>query len=395
MAYDKRQKRVLLLLVLAAVFDGLTQGILLLQESIARKALAASDAQIAVIGMLVHCTMLLSFFVAWFFAKRSKRGLVAIGGILGRLVFVFSYLITKSWIFLVFLFLYYALFAIQIPVMNGFYRQTFGDQRGKAFGLVRMVLILFTMAGSFIVGRCLDARPDTYRLFLTLVALTGAITYGIIYYIESTIVYAPAPRPALRELLGSLRAIVKRPDFMRFEAIFMTYGLAFMLCVPAVPIYLLRELKLGYAEMSLAQGVVAQSVILLLTPFAGRVFDRMNVWKIGGFSFGMLILYPLLFLASMLAASKGLAYLGLAFYSLGLTGVNVLWNLGATSFSKDEGEAFLLQSFHVSLTGLRGLVGPLLGLLILSRLGLAWNFVFAAGLFAAAMVWSLVELRRR
>jgi len=394
MAYTKLQKRVLGLLALASVFDGLAQGIMLLQESIARKALQASDTHIAIIGMLASATMLFSFIVSWFFAGRSKKKLIIGGYLFGRLVFVLAYLITQSWIFLVFLLLYHSLFAIQIPVFNSFYRQIFGVQRGKAFGLVRMVLIFFTMLASLTAGRILDLQPEAYRLLLSLIALFGLITYVILFRIESLIDYIPVPRPPLRALAASLKKIIANRPFIYFEVIFMVYGMAFMLCVPAVPIYLLRYLKLGYGEMSLAQGVIAQSAILLFTPFAGRVFDRLNIWKLGSFSFGALILYPLFFLVSYFFLSRNLAFVGLAFYSLGLTGVNMLWNLGAQSFSHNEGEAFLLQAFHVSLTGVRGLIGPLLGLWILSTLGLAWNFGISSILFLAAMFMSVQEGRK-
>jgi len=48
--FDRAQKKLLGLMVLASAFDGLTQGVLLLQESIARKALGASNLQIALSG---------------------------------------------------------------------------------------------------------------------------------------------------------------------------------------------------------------------------------------------------------------------------------------------------------------------------------------------------------
>jgi len=392
--FNPGQRGALALLVTASAFDGVTQGILLLQESIARKALAASDLDIALIGVIANGTMLLSFFVSYFFAGRSKKALVAGGYLAGRLVFVLSFMITRSSVLLGFLFLYHALFAVQVPVLNGFYQRVFGPDRGRAFGIVRTVLILFTMLASLATGRILDLSPGSYRAALAVIAASGLVTYAIIFLMESRVRYEPAPRPRLRDLAASFREIAGRAPFMRFEAVFMTYGLAFMICVPAVPIYLLRNLGLSYADMSLAQGIVAQSVILVLTPFAGRVFDRMNLWTISAWSNVALFFYPLSFLLSWFLASRGLAFAGLAFYSLGLSGTNILWNLGAAGFSRDERDSFLLQSFHISLTGMRGLFGPLLGLLILSTAGLQWNFAISGLLFAAAALMAIAQARK-
>lgn len=391
---DRAQKRSLFLLLLATVFDGITQGILLLQESIARKALEAGDLEITLIGVIANGTMLLSFFIFLLYNGRNKRAVVAIAYLAGRLVFAFSFIISKSSHFLVFLTLYHAAFAIQLPVMNGFYQRLFGKDRGRVFGLVRTVLILSTMLVSLAVGSTLDARPDSYRAIIAFIALTGLVTYAIVFMLESKTPYGQAPHRSAAQIMASFRDIISRRQFMMFEAVFMTYGFAFMICVPAVPIYLLRVLKLSYSSMSMAQGVVAQSVILALTPFAGRLFDRVSPWRISAFSNLSLVAYPALFLASFFSGSTVLAFIGLGFYSLGLAGTNILWNLGSAAFARDENDSFLLQSFHVSMTGVRGVAGPFLGLLILSTLGLEWNFAISTLLFASASLMALREERR-
>jgi hypothetical protein len=393
-SFDRAQRRVIALLALASAFDGVSQGILLLQESIARKALEASNFQITMIGVITSGTMLLSFFVSYFFAGRNKKWLVAAGYLGGRAVFALSFLITKASVFLVFVLLFQGLFAIQVPVMNAFLQRRLGARVGQGFGIVRTVLILFTMLTSLVVGRILDAGPARYVALLSLIALSGLCTYAIFFGIEAGSEYQPAPRPRLSGLFGSLARIARDRAFMDFELVFMVYGFAFMIILPAVPVFLLRDLKLGYAEMALAQGVFAQLAILILTPFAGRIFDRVSLWAIGAFSFGVLLLYPACFLASYLSGSKALAYLGYSFSSLGLAGIGVLWNLGSASFARGEGEAFFYQGFHVSLTGIRGILGPFLGLLILTVAGVQYNFALATLLFAVASLMSLSRARR-
>ncbi len=141
--------------------------------------------------------------------------------------------------------------------------------------------------------------------------------------------------------------------------------------------------------MGQAQGIYAQLFVMLVSPFAGVIFDRINIWKVGTMSFGVLLFYPLMFSLSAVFLSKPLAYAGLLFFSLGMSGANVLWNLGTIGLSKDR-DSFFYQGFHVSLAGLRGFIGPLLGYFILSRFGVITVFNIAIMLFAAASIGSLI-----
>jgi len=60
-------------------------------------------------------------------------------------------------------------------------------------------------------------------------------------------------------------------------------------------------------------------------------------------------------------------------------------------FFAKEKDASAFQAVHVSLTGLRGLIAPLLGYLVLKYFGLTTVFALASLLFfiASAGMWSL------
>ena len=116
--YSKPERTLMLLIMLASMFDGMTQGIMLLQETIAKKALLASDYQISLIGVIANATMVFSFFISYFFTNKSKKSLLLWGYLLGRFLFVFSFLIADSSVFLLFLFFFHALYSIQVPVLK-------------------------------------------------------------------------------------------------------------------------------------------------------------------------------------------------------------------------------------------------------------------------------------
>ncbi|HEX2952633.1 MAG TPA: MFS transporter [Bacillota bacterium] len=380
-----KQRQLTLLLLIATVFDGVTQGVLLIQETIARKALFASNFEITLIGVIVNTTLVFSVFFTYFYAHRNKRWLIAGGYLLGRFIFLFSFLIHRSGVFLIFLFFFHSLFSIQHPILNGFFERYFGARRGLVFGVIRSVLMLMMMITALIVGKLLDINPSVFWMILTSVAFSGLVSYTIFFWIESKTEYSPEALDRQEHFLQTYKTIFRDRNFLVYEGLFMTYGFAYMLCLPTVPIFLLKTLKLSYFEMAQAQGVYAQIFMMLSYPFAGRIFDRLDVWKVGAISYGVLVFYPLFFVFSYHTLSKPLAYTGLLVYSLGLSGVNMLWNLGCFSFAR-AGESFIYQGCHYALTGIRGFIGPLLGYAILTHFGVLTNFILAAVLFFAAAV---------
>ncbi len=329
---QKNELKSFILLIIASLFDGITQGIFLLQESIAKKALFATDFEISLIGVIANGTMIFSFFISYFFSNRSKKSLIIAGYIICRAIFLFSFLITSSKIFLIFLFFFHLLFSIQVPVFNSFLNNKFKSNRGYIFGITRMVLILITMITSMLCGKILELSSQNYKIVLTIVAFPSLITYLIFLSLELENNYKTAKLNNVKGIIKDFGKIVKNKDFLFFEIGFMTYGFAFMIMVPAVPIYLLRNLNFSYSQMSFVQGILAQIAILIVTPFIGKLYDKISVWKVEIFSFLVLVFYPLFFLISYLFKINFSIYLAFLLYSLGLSGVNVIWNVGSITF---------------------------------------------------------------
>ncbi len=386
--FTKKERLIFWLILLSCIFDGMTQGVILLQETIAQKALAASDLQISVIGLLANATMLLSLVVSFFFSNRSKKWILIPGLVLGRLIFLLAFLLEGANLFLLFMFFYYSLYAVQGPIINSFYQKHIAQKKGQVFGLTRMVLMIFSMATSLIVGRLLDLSPQLYKPILMSIAVTGGITYLLFIIIDSRISYRQESRYRMRRTARDLKLMFRRTDFLMFELTFMTYGMAFMVMVPAVPLFLLNQLKFSYFQMAQAKGVFAQIFMIALIPLAGMIFDRINLWKIAAISYAIMVGYPLLMFLASLYNSRTLAYSSLCFFSLGLTGIVVLWNLGSLHFA-GERDSLVYQGLHVTLTGVRGFLGPLLGYYLLSRVGYQADFILAMVLFAGAsgMSW--------
>ena len=76
--------------------------------------------------------------------------------------------------------------------------------------------------------------------------------------------------------------------------------------------------------------------VATLGPLMGRIMDSVGPVRLCVLSFAVIAFYPLALAAaglqSMLAPVM-MAYLGFGIYSLGMSGINVTWNVGSISFA--------------------------------------------------------------
>jgi hypothetical protein len=76
-----------------------------------------------------------------------------------------------------------------------------------------------------------------------------------------------------------------------------------------------------------------------------------------------------------------------------MAGVNVTWNVGSISFAP-PGKGGHYQGIHVAMVGLRGVLAPVLGFLLLTFFGYRAVFIAATCLFFSASLSSWLLARR-
>ena len=207
-----------------------------------------------------------------------------------------------------------------------------------------------------------------------------------------------------RIIIGPLRDVVRllrqRPDFLRFEAAFMIYGVAFMMLMPVVPLYLVDDLRLSYATIGLARGTVCQLFMIIAIFIFGRWFDRSTPHRMAVSIFLLLAFYPLALLAALPLAGTwrdAAIYMAFAVFGVAMSGITVLWSLSSLRFSGGE-DAGVYQSVHVAATGLRGMTAPLLGYMVMIHFGKPTAFIISSVLWvtasAAMVLMRKIDIRR-
>lgn len=387
--------------VRAAFLEGLVQGVISLNEFVAKKTMGASDAVITALVMAQPISLFFSAYWSNFLVGRDKRATFLLFGVLGRLS-LFVVLAVHSGVAFAAVIVFATLMAgAIIPAQNALFQANYdAGERGRAYGVATAAQAFATIGAAVAAGRLYDVVPEGYRFAYAAAAIFGFGSCWVYYRIRfrkrrGGPALHTVPRPGLaREVGRSLRSpfagsvtILRRDHlFRRYETAYMSYGLAFMMLQPVIPIFLVERLHVDYSQASNARGLIFYSMMFLFSPIFGRLLDRSDPVKISMFAFLLLSLFPV---ALMLSGTVHAVYLAFMIYGVAMSAVNIAWTMGPIHFAgKSDSAAYM--GAHVALVGVRGLIGGPLGILIYRLSGTPnATFVCASALFVTG---SLVML---
>jgi MFS family permease len=360
--------------VRAAFLEGLVQGVISLNEIVAKKTLAASDAVITSLVMAQPISLFFSAYWSNFLVGRDKRSTFLVFGVLGRLSLGLVAAVHGGVAFAaVVVFATFMVGAI-IPAQNALYQSNYHVlERGRVFGIATAVQAAATIGAAVVAGRLYDFRPDGFRSAYAAAALCGFGSCWAFYRIRFRSRGDGTGEPLVgRRLVGEIRRTIRSPfagslailrrdrGFRRYEAAFMAYGMAYMMLQPVLPIFLVERLHVDYAQASNARGLIFYGMMALFSPVFGRFVDRTGAVRLSMAGFLVLAAFP----AILMSASKiGTVYLAFVVYGIAMAAVNIGWTLGPIHFAGASDSAAYMGA-HVALVGVRGLVGGPVGILL-------------------------------
>jgi MFS family permease len=143
-------------------------------------------------------------------------------------------------------------------------------------------------------------------------------------------------------------------------------------------------------EIALFTLVVPNLARLVMSPIWGRLFDRMNFFALRcalnlGFTLGI---------AAFFASDTTTGLLvGAVIYGISTAGGDVAWSLWVTKFAPPDRVADYM-SVHTFLTGVRGIIAPVVAFQVVRHWSPAAMGWIAAGLILVATAILLPEIRR-
>jgi MFS family permease len=409
---DRLERRVFREHLISSAWNGISAGLILLTDVILAKTLGAPGWQITLLATLNTASLLFSFYWAGAIRGRAKGGSFLLAVLVGRLPLLLILLPGGSPLLIALHTLYGIASGLLATATNSVYQNRYTEEtRAVRFAVATSVGAIFAILASQASGILLERHEHWYPWLIGASGVTGAISAFHLYRMEladkrgrTPWTWLVAGGNEMRRQLGagatpegdsvfrtnlrsSMRILRENRDFVRFERDFMIYGFAFLSVWPVLPVYIVRDLKMDYGQLSAAKGLWSQVGIVLVSPFLGLALRRLSPLRFTGRVFLMLALYPLCLLVSTIpelgVARIPLVYVSLFFFSVAMAGVNLSWTLGSMHFAGED-DAAAYQGLHVALTGLRGLLAPSLGYAVHVLLGPAAVFTMSTVLFLIA-----------
>jgi len=367
-------------------------------EVIARKSLGASELSVTLISMTWPVTSLISIWWARLLVGRDQRKFVWLFGTIAYLVLASGGFLNSVGHLMAILILFFLINSLFIPSENRILQQHFPATRtGRIFGLASGMRTGTAALASLFAGLYMDRVEGGYRHLFVIVSIIGFIALTQFASIKTGHVKGADAVPLNRRMLFEplkkvIQLLSRRRDFLRFEAAFMLYGVAFMMTLPVIPLYLVDDLKFGYTTIGLARGMVTQLVMIVAVPLLGRVFDRSTPHRMAAIIFLALSIFPFLLLsAGQFEGTMRLimVYISFGYFGLVMSGVLLLWGLSSLRFAGEE-DAGVYHSVHVAAVGVRGIFAPLLGYLVMTTMGKTVTLITCSVLWVLSSIMMIL-----
>lgn len=291
------------------------------------------------------------------------------------------------------------------------------SHRGRITANLQIVRTLTSIPLILGCGWLFDTDPGAYRWFYPVVSAIGAVALlllrqtrvrgeraamarrgaesvdepdeiaedGLLAPFSASSLLSPAA------MIERTRAVLSADHrFARYCAAQMCIGSANLLVTPVNTILLTKVLHLTYTASNTLLDIIPRIITLLMLPVWARLFDRVGVLRFR-------VINSACWSGSMLLCGTGAALatwsashiVALQAWALIVFGIGrvidgmaqgggaIAWNIGHLHFAEDD-KADLYMGVHVSLTGLRGLIMPFIGVLLYTWID--WGvFVIAFG----------------
>jgi hypothetical protein len=409
----KVEKYTFRLHLVSQILNGLAIGIALLQEIILKKSLFASDLEVTILVFLVSSSNLFSIYGAEIInrAHNQKRAIILTGIISKSFYFIIPLFQSSSWFILCIAAMSYT-DALLRPFWNVVMKHNYTEQKRNIYysytATSSTIALLIVSIG---VGYLLDIDFRIYKILFPIAGLFDIISFinlgklietgkdahgGFNEKFSGTFSIKLLKDILILPIRSTLKIFKENPSFFRFEKYFFLYGMAFMIVLPAVPIYFVEILKLDYVPISFAKGLIFHGALILFTPVMGRMFGTGNPTKFTGYVFMILALYPLsLFLIEVTGIKsyfpiEWLVYGAFFIYGLSMSGVGISWALSSIYYSPPS-QVSNYQAVHITLTGVRGVFSPFLGYAIMKIISINSLFVTSTLLFIIASTLMIRE----
>ena len=290
-----------------------------------------------------------------------------------------------------------------IPLMTQIYHDNYpSEQRGRLYSSAFMARIGSAMIFAWIGGQILDSTPmpganpaassgagmERWRWMTAIFAIAYLAAAAAVRRIPTRSLDTGS---AIHPLQG-LRFVREDPVFRNALMAWMLMGFANLAMLPIRVEYLgnpRHGLGLNAPQIAWLTLVIPNAARWIMSPVWGRLFDRMNFFRLrvtlnAGFAIGIATFF-------MSETPVGLV-VGAIFYGISTAGGDVAWGLWVTKVAPPE-HVTDYMAVHTFSTGIRGVLAPLCAFQAVQSLAPATMGWIAAAMIVAACGLLIPEIR--
>ena len=363
-------------------------------------------------------TFLLTLAVKQFAAGSVAKGIVAGSGSLGLLLspLAVSFVISSGWrtgraasrilaigsvsfllatlvpslpVFVVGSMIGMAASAAIIPLLTQMYQDNYPEkERGRFFSRTVMVRIAMAAGFSKLAGDALDGHIDQYRWLL--LVFSGAL--AVASFCLSRCPTEPILSDGGAHPFRAMRYVREDALFRRTLICWMLMGFANLMMLPLRVEYLANpkyNQAVTVGMIALLTGVIPNLARLVLSPVWGYLFDHMNFFSLRvtlniGFAIGIFTFFTSNSFAGLVT--------GAIVFGISNAGGDVAWSLWVTKFAP-PGRVADYMSVHTFLTGVRGVLAPMVAFHFAAKLSLGMMAAFSSALIVLATLLLVPEIK--
>lgn len=310
-------------------------------------------------------------------------------------------------VFLCLFFIYYFANPVIFPTINLLLKLNYSHQNfGKLYSYATSLRKSVALVSVFIFGMLYDNVPYAFVYVYPSMGVLGIISIvllSLINYEEKDL--KPVKKSYFTMVKESwtnmIRVIKINKPYRDFEIGFMLYGFAFMTSVTVINIFMVKVLDLSFTSIAFYKNLFNILAILIL-PFVGKLIGHTDPRKFAIYTYLAKFLY-ILFIALTQFYAWNAELFGIQIYFLLLIGfimfgvftanMALLWNVGSAYFCSNE-EAAHYQSIHLTLTGIRAMFAPFVGVALYQIIGYWGVFALCNAALLAAMIVQHYSMKR-
>lgn len=344
-----------------------------------------AHAWVPVLAALIPASHLLAIFFTRAIARSKKSNWVVRPMIFSNVLFLLMFLVDRErgWMFAMVIILAQSLRAPIISAQSAIFRTNYPSvSRSYALAVPMALQFAAVAAYSRWSGTLFDIDEDYVLPVFLASGLFGILGAWIFNSVPVKEAISPSPLPEEQVskedseggfgLVEQLRTLTHNPSYFRYQLAYLFFGAGFVAISATLPLYLADEFKASHMEATMAINTVPMLATAVTLPLWGRLIDRFNPLLMRAIINGIWSLTPLLL---YFATTMHGVYAAQLIQGLVWSGSTLIWWLGVNYFAREH-EVAAFMSVHQTLTGVRGIVTPFIGIEIAHRFGFRFSMIF-------------------